>query len=269
MRIGCSSSSRWSARAEIGELARSRVGRHRGPRGRSSSSTEAVIRWTFASSTQRLMAHEAAVRMGVDAEGVHQARVAVRRLRSASRTYRSMLDPGWRDELRRELGWLGGALGAVRDLDVLDGAGPRARRDASRRRRLERARGARPVAGCAVRPPGRGSCRPCRNRGTCTCIDALVDAAARPRVLADVADARATSAMREVMRAPWAHLKKACDGLGPRSADAELHEATDQGEACALRGRGARSRLRQGPRAGSLGARKRSKRCSGVTRTRS
>ena len=27
------------------------------------------------------------------------------------------------------------------------------------------------------------------------------------------------------MEAPWGHLKKLCDGLGPASADAELHEA--------------------------------------------
>lgn len=189
-----------------------------------SSTTEEVIRWTFASSTQRLMAHEAGVLMGVDAEGVHQARVSVRRLRSASRTYRSMLDPGWRDELRRELGWLGVALGAVRDLDVLegrvrghaellpaaDGSGvPEVLDRLQVRRQTARAR-----LLSAMEEPRYA-----------TLIDTLVAAAARPPVLADVADAKATTAMREAMQAPWAHLKKACDGLGPRSADAELHEA--------------------------------------------
>jgi CHAD domain-containing protein len=62
-----------------------------------------------------LVEHEAVARLGDDPEGVHQMRVAVRRLRAALRaTPDTGLDP-----VRTELRWLGGVLGRVRDLDVL------------------------------------------------------------------------------------------------------------------------------------------------------
>ena len=64
-------------------------------------------------------AHEAGARNGRDPEDVHQMRVAVRRLRAILRASRSLFDPNWVDPLRRELKWLGTALGRVRDLDVL------------------------------------------------------------------------------------------------------------------------------------------------------
>ena len=46
-------------------------------------------------------------------------RVATRRLRAFLRVARPLLDRRWAEPLRRELGWLGDALGPVRDLDVL------------------------------------------------------------------------------------------------------------------------------------------------------
>lgn len=63
--------------------------------------------------------HDAGTRMGDDPEELHRHRVAVRRLRALLRAARPMLDPAWADGLREELGWLGGVLGEVRDLDVL------------------------------------------------------------------------------------------------------------------------------------------------------
>jgi CHAD domain-containing protein len=45
--------------------------------------------------------------------------VATRRLRSDLRAFRVLVDAGWYDRLRQELAWLGGALGAVRDGEVL------------------------------------------------------------------------------------------------------------------------------------------------------
>jgi CHAD domain-containing protein len=53
-----------------------------------------------------------------DPEAVHQMRVAIRRLRVALRVGVDTIGPAG-DELRAELGWLGGELGTVRDLDVL------------------------------------------------------------------------------------------------------------------------------------------------------
>jgi len=78
-----------------------------------------VLRASLSRSTARLLAHDAGVRLGGDAEDVHQARVATRRMRSDLRTFRQALDPGWDEPLRDELKWLGGLLGAVRDADVL------------------------------------------------------------------------------------------------------------------------------------------------------
>lgn len=54
-----------------------------------------------------------------DQEGVHQLRVAARRLRSALTTYAPILEPGAADALRAELRWFGGVLGEARDAQVL------------------------------------------------------------------------------------------------------------------------------------------------------
>jgi len=56
---------------------------------------------------------------GRDAEAVHQARVALRRLRSAFSIYKPMLEDGRFQHLRDETRWLAVSLGAMRDVDVL------------------------------------------------------------------------------------------------------------------------------------------------------
>jgi CHAD domain-containing protein len=66
-----------------------------------------------------IVAHDPGTRLGQDAEELHQMRVATRRLRAILRAARPLLDPDWVRELRAEVGWLGRALGPVRDLDVL------------------------------------------------------------------------------------------------------------------------------------------------------
>lgn len=78
-----------------------------------------VLRRALAVSVIRLVRHDSVVRLDVDTEGVHQARVATRRLRSDLRTFRPLLERTRADDLRRELGWLAAALGDVRDADVL------------------------------------------------------------------------------------------------------------------------------------------------------
>ena len=52
--------------------------------------------------------------------GVHQARVGLRRLRSHLRTFRRVIDIEWGSALSAEASWLADALGAIRDLDVLN-----------------------------------------------------------------------------------------------------------------------------------------------------
>ena len=65
----------------------------------------------------RLVQHDPGTRMG-DGEALHQMRVATRRLRGDLRTFASLLDATWAEGLSDDLRWLGGHLGAVRDLDV-------------------------------------------------------------------------------------------------------------------------------------------------------
>lgn len=52
-------------------------------------------------------------------DAVHKMRVAVRRLRSALRTFQPFLDPDRTKRVRAELKWLGEALGGPRDAEVL------------------------------------------------------------------------------------------------------------------------------------------------------
>ena len=55
---------------------------------------------------------------GLDPDGVHQMRVATRRLRAALRVFREVLPERTRMRFNEAFRWLGDALGAVRDLDV-------------------------------------------------------------------------------------------------------------------------------------------------------
>ena len=183
-----------------------------------------VIRASVARSAERMLRHDAGVRLGEDPEAVHQARVATRRLRSDLRAYRPLLDPEWVAGLREELGWLGGELGTVRDLDVLDerlrgrirslpdddiDAAPklldrvRTERDAARMDLMS-----------AMREPRYLSL-----------LDRVVAAAAEPAVLPEVAGRPAAEVLGGLMEAPWRHLEQICEDLGPRSADGELHQA--------------------------------------------
>ncbi len=70
-----------------------------------------VVRHAIALSAIRLILHDPVVRLDVDPEGVHQARVATRRLRSDLRTFRSLLASDFASSLRDELGWLAASPG--------------------------------------------------------------------------------------------------------------------------------------------------------------
>ena len=57
-----------------------------------------------------------------DPEAIHLARVATRRLRANLKALRGALGERWDGDVRQELAWIGGLLGAVRDADVLAAA---------------------------------------------------------------------------------------------------------------------------------------------------
>ena len=77
----------------------------------------------------QILRNEAAIFAG-QTDGVHQMRVAVRRLRAALSAFRKMLPPEQRRWASAELRWLASALGEARNLDVFEGAVIRPTREA-------------------------------------------------------------------------------------------------------------------------------------------
>jgi CHAD domain-containing protein len=73
----------------------------------------------FATQYREILLHDPGTRLGDDPEDLHDVRVAVRRMRAILRLAAPPLDEVWATSIRDELKWLGNALGAVRDLDVL------------------------------------------------------------------------------------------------------------------------------------------------------
>jgi CHAD domain-containing protein len=73
----------------------------------------AILRQHFAT----MLAHEPGVRLGEDPQDLHDMRVATRRLRAALKLYADAL-PSRAERFERDLRWVAGALGKVRDLDV-------------------------------------------------------------------------------------------------------------------------------------------------------
>ena len=194
------------------------------PTVRADATVAEVIRGALAVSVARLFRHDAGVRLGSDPEDVHQARVATRRLRSDLRTFRDAVEPTWSSDLRAELRWLGGELGAVRDLEVLrarlrgrvDLLPPVDRRSAEALvDRLDRTHAeTRDRLLAAMREP----------RYT-RVLDALVTAADAPFVLEEAAAAPATEALKPALESPWKHLTASIEAVGADPSDESLHAA--------------------------------------------
>jgi CHAD domain-containing protein len=81
---------------------------------------EEIVRGFLGPEVGNLLRFDPVVRRGVDAEGVHQMRVNARHLRSELHVVSPILKSKARKFLDKELKWLGGALGRLRDLDVLE-----------------------------------------------------------------------------------------------------------------------------------------------------
>jgi CHAD domain-containing protein len=167
-------------------------------------------------------------------------RVATRRFRAFLRAARPLLEREWADSLRAELGWLGGALGPVRDIDVLgeylredeEGLDPRTRRAARRLfAELDRERDeARSSMLEALESPR-----------YFTLLDRLEEAAQAPRL----AEGEGLS-LGSLARAEFRKLRKAVDSLDRDPSDDALH---------AIRIRGKRARYAAELAAPTLGKR--------------
>ena len=78
-----------------------------------------VARAAFARSAELIVRYDAKLRLQPDETTIHQARVAVRRLRSDLRAFLPLLEQTWASDLRARLSWLQDGLSAARDTDVL------------------------------------------------------------------------------------------------------------------------------------------------------
>lgn len=78
-----------------------------------------LARASITRATRELLVIDPSLRLDATPDDVHDARVALRRLRSDLRTLEPLLRRRQAERLRDELAWLAGHLGRVRDLDVL------------------------------------------------------------------------------------------------------------------------------------------------------
>ena len=181
-----------------------------------------LVRSSLRASVTRMLVHDPEVRLADDPEGVHQARVATRRLRSDLRTFGPVLDPAWAGRLRDELARYAEALGAARDADVLldvlaAGAASLDERDTSVAARLiDRLRQHR--AGIQEE-----LLAAMRSRRYLALLDDLVAAAHTPAVLPEVAT-RSARSLGPLMERPWKHLEHAVAAGGGDPTDTQLHE---------------------------------------------
>jgi CHAD domain-containing protein len=163
---------------------------------------------------RRLLLHDPGVRLGSDPEDLHQLRVATRRLRAFLRAGRRLLEPAWSEPLRDEIGWLGGALGPARDLDVLidrlvadaDVIGVHAEGVEGLLQQLEAEREAarRVVVGALS------------SDRYLALLDRL-EHVSEPEPSGD------ETSLREIWRAEWRRTRRALDGLDEGSPDDDLH----------------------------------------------
>jgi CHAD domain-containing protein len=189
-----------------------------------------VIHAAIARSVESHLLHLPIARVGEGTEGVHQARVALRRLRSDLRTFSPLLDPIWAAALSAEVRWLGDRLGEVRDADVrievlnrvIDEEPSIDERDAValvEYLRIER---------------NQAHARLLEALDSARCaelLDGLVGAAADPRT-APQADDPSEENIPGLVDRPWRKLRKAVGRLGPRPTHAEIHRIRIKAKRC-------------------------------------
>jgi CHAD domain-containing protein len=179
-----------------------------------------AVRRAIALSVIRLIRHDPVVRLDVDPEGVHQARVATRRLRSDLRTFRPLLDEEWTTALRDELRWLARLLGDVRDGDVLLA---RMRQQVTKLGLEDGAASVLSTLQASRDDALTAVLEALRSDRYAQLIDRLVEAANAP-ALDGAGEAPAADAVPTLVRRPWHRLAKRAKALGDDPTDAKLHE---------------------------------------------
>lgn len=188
---------------------------------RTSTAAE-VIAAGIAAAAIRVVTNDAVIRADVEPEGIHQARVGTRRLRSDLRTFGPLLDRAWVDPIRDELKWFAGLLGEVRDRDVMKERLGRQAADLAEADQeavlavlssLDKERGRAIVRAVAALD----------GRRYVLMLERLAAAAGAPRVLPG-ADAPAAEVLPPLAGRAFRKLRKGVEGLGKQPADEALHE---------------------------------------------
>jgi CHAD domain-containing protein len=188
---------------------------------RSKARVGVLVRYALAKSVTRLIGEDPKIRANAEADPIHDARVATRRLRSDLKTLEPYLAPV--EILRGELGWLGGLLGTVRDLDVL------IERIEARIRELpgpDRAAAA-PILSKLKEDHDRRRSELLDGLGSArylTLLDELIEASRTAPLKGSRDGRRARSSLRTVTRKAWRRTARAVDRLEPSPPDAALHE---------------------------------------------
>ncbi len=180
-----------------------------------------MIRVVIARSVVDLLHNLPLARDDRDPEAVHQARVAIRRLRSNLQTFDSLFGHEWAEGLRSDLAPLALDLGRVRDDDVLDD-------------RLRKLAQLHPEIGNEHIAQVYGALRDQKLRDRASLI-ARIDGATTSRLLrrlvveaADLpflpaVEAPAKALLEPVIRKRWRRLQRAVDALPPNAEFDDLH----------------------------------------------
>jgi len=186
------------------------------------ASAREVIQRAIARSVRQLITELPAAQVGADPGGVHQARVATRRLRSDLRTFRPLLDASWATALQQDLRPLAAHLGRVRDTDVLLQL---FRTTLDEHPEIDQQE-AQAILGLLEleRQASRAVLNDYLARGGIDALlDRLVAAAADPPTRAK-ADRRAGKQLTALVRERWRRLDEAVAGLGSEPSASDLHD---------------------------------------------
>ncbi len=195
-----------------------RAGRVR-PRDPARDAVEATLR----THVRAFMAQDLRVRRHED-DAVHQMRVSARRLRSALRMFRPLLDEAWAESLRAEIAWVATSLGEARDAEVMEvrlladlDALPDVCVVSGARNRIVEALGGRLAAAQAA---AEETLRTDRYLGV---VDRMVEAACNPATTS-AAEEPCAKALPPLVAAAWDGLdRRAKRGMRSQATDDDLH----------------------------------------------
>ncbi|MHB8573041.1 MAG: CYTH and CHAD domain-containing protein [Candidatus Dormibacteria bacterium] len=189
-----------------------------------------ALRASLSEPVASLLHHDVALRTRGEAEDVHQARVATRRLRSHLRTFMPLLQVEWAAKLREELGWIATELGDVRDREVLR---DRLRGNLRRLPEADRPVGERIAArlDVEVRAARRVLRTGLDSTRYITLLDSLVDASREP-MTTDQGDLPARDVFPRMALRPWRALRNHVRRLPAKPVDEDLHQARILAKRC-------------------------------------